>query len=94
MATTSAKETGQGAWQRDARALSGPAGPAAAGSPPTPHGRQTSRLLPTELGHRESGQYRDLHPRSPDSSLRSHLHLHHHAHTTKSSTLRHHCCRP
>ncbi|KAF3850083.1 hypothetical protein F7725_019802 [Dissostichus mawsoni] len=51
--------------------LSGPSGPPATGSAQTPHGRQTSSFFQTELSHREGRQHRDLHPRGPDTALRS-----------------------
>lgn len=71
VATTHAKAARQGTWRYNARALSGPSGPPAAGSPQTPHGCQTGSFFQTELSHREGRQHRNLHPWSPDTALRS-----------------------
>lgn len=62
VATTSAKAASQGAWRYNARALSGPSGPPAAGSSQTPHGCQTGSFFQTELSYREGRQHRDLYP--------------------------------
>lgn len=50
-------------------ALPGLGGPAAAGGPQAAPGSQASCLLPPELGHRERGQHRDLHPRGADPAV-------------------------
>lgn len=50
-------------------ALPGLSGPAAAGGPQAAPGSQASCLLPPELGHRERGQHRDLHPRGTDPAV-------------------------
>lgn len=65
--SSSAKEAGEGPRAADPGALAGEL--AAPGGPQAPDGCQARRVGPPELGHRERGEHRDLHPRGADPAL-------------------------
>lgn len=65
--SSSAKEAGEGPRAADPGALAGEL--TAPGGPQAPDGRQARRVGPPELGHRERGEHRDLHPGGADPAL-------------------------